>query len=239
MAEAQYFVNGAEGRQASVHACSDDRGVVIVVPLDEVTWQAADGAGPGNMNGLSCEMMEASAIWNDASRRDRLIAITADFMGRCSARLSIVKPERHWDFNAGSANRHHCPNMLMTTGLWESSYVPKWHAARADELKRMGSGGKPVYATPDPPALKAGKPFAHYDEQGALWLVLSPQKWTALKSTARRQYAEPDAPEVGSPVDAGDRISAIYSVTQTDGSVWFVSRAGSRMRAEAFVPVVP
>ena len=44
------------------------------------TWQAADGGGPGNMNGLSCEMMEADVIWSDPARRNKLIAITADFI---------------------------------------------------------------------------------------------------------------------------------------------------------------
>lgn len=141
MAEAQYFVNGAEGRQASVHYCTDDRQAVVVVPLNEVTWQAADGAGPGNMNGFSCEMMEATEIWTNPARRDRLIAITADLMGRTAARLGATVPEQHWTFNAGSADRHDCPNKLRHTTIngraaWDV-YAQQWQAARVDELKRM------------------------------------------------------------------------------------------------------
>lgn len=152
--EAQYFVNGAEGRQASIHACSDDREVVICMPLDEVAWQAADGGGPGNMNGYSCEMMEAAAIWNQPSRRDALISITADFMGRVAARYGVTKPERHYDFNAGSTDRHYCPNKLLTTKIngepaW-NVYARKWEASRLDEL-----GGE---TPPDPP--KPPKPPA-------------------------------------------------------------------------------
>jgi len=240
MAEAQYFVNGAEGRQASVHYCTDDRQAVVVVPLHEVTWQAADGAGPGNMNGFSCEMMEADAIWQNVGRRDRLIAITADLMGRTAARLGATTPERHWDFNAGSPDRHHCPDKLMTTGLWDAAYVPQWQAARQDERRRMAGGelpgGKPVYATPHPPALQAGKAFPHLDANNAVWLVLTPTRWKALKQTPRKEYATDDAAEVGAPVDKGDTITAVYSVANAEGETWFVSRAGSRMRADAFLP---
>lgn len=150
--EAQYFVNGAEGRQASIHACADDREVVICVPADEVTWQAADGAGPGNMNGYSCEMMEATAIWQNPGRRDALIAITADFMGRVSARLGIATPEKHYDFNAGSSDRHYCPNKLLTTTIngrraWDI-YAEQWRAAKADEL---APDKPPVVKPPKPP----------------------------------------------------------------------------------------
>jgi N-acetylmuramoyl-L-alanine amidase len=139
--EAQYFVNGAGGRQASIHACADDREVVICVPLDEVTWQAADGAGPGNMNGYSCEMMEATAIWTQPARRDALIRITADFMGRVAARLGVTKPEQHYTFNYGNAPgaRHDCPNKLRHTTIggepaW-NVYARQWEAARKDELR--------------------------------------------------------------------------------------------------------
>lgn len=239
MAEAQYFVNGAEGRQASVHYCTDDTQAVVVVPLDEVTWQAADGNGPGNMNGFSCEMMEATEIWTSPARRDRLIAITADLMGRTAARLGATVPEQHWTFNAGSPDRHDCPNKLRHTTIngrpaWDV-YVQQWQAARVDELKRM-QGGKPTYVKPHPPALKNGKPYPHIDDNGAVWLILSPARWKALETTERREYATVDADEVGPPVDKGDTISAVYSVTANDGNVWFVSRSGSRMLAEAFVP---
>lgn len=150
-AEAQYFVDGAEGRQASVHSFADDTEVVIGVPLDEIAWQAGDDTGPGNLNGFANEMMEATAIWQNPARRDRMIAIAADFMGRCAARLAAPQPTRHWDWNWGECcdspcdvqcgDRHHCPNYLMNTGLWDVSYVPQWIAAKNDELARMGGGG--------------------------------------------------------------------------------------------------
>jgi hypothetical protein len=239
MAEAQYFVNGAEGRQASVHYFTDDREAVIGVPLDEVTWQAADGAGPGNMNGFSCEMMEASVIWNNAARRDALISITADLMGRTAARLGAVKPEQHWDFNAGSPDRHDCPQLLRHTMhdwrlAWDV-YARRWEIARLDELSRI-DGGKPVYAKSYPP--EPLPPVAHQTQNGAIWLPLAQKRWTALKDAKRYQWADVDAPEVGPPIKAGTRVTFSYSVSMIGGATFFVSDKGSRVLAEAFVPVV-
>ncbi len=160
--EARYLFNGAEGRQASYHAASDDTEVWVMIPLDEVTWQAADGSGPGNMNGLSCEMVEDEDLWASVARRDRCIAIAADFMGRCSARLGIARPERHWDFNwvqccsapcdVLCGDRHHCPDKLMSLRIegrlaWDI-YAARWQTAKAAEL---AGSGPPSPAPPPAP----------------------------------------------------------------------------------------
>ena len=161
-ADAQWLFNGARTdagvpQQLSYNATADDTGVTICIPLDEVTWQAADGDGPGNMCGYSCEMSEYRLIRQTPERLRTAIAITADFMGRCAARLNANKPERHWDFNFAlpAELRHHCPDMLMSDTIdgqnaW-AVYVAQWTAARADELTRMQV--KPTPAAPEPFAI--------------------------------------------------------------------------------------
>lgn len=154
--EANYLFNGAEGRQASYHASGDDIELWIMVPLDEVTWQAADGAGPGNMNGYSCEMVEDSDIWTNPTRRARCIHVNADFMGRVGARLGVKIPEQHFDFNFNNppAVRHNCPDKLRHVTMpdgrkaWDH-YADQWQAARANELQRMG-GTVATTTTPAP-----------------------------------------------------------------------------------------
>lgn len=240
--EAQYFVNGAEGRQASVHSFADDNEVVIGMPLDEVAWQAADGSGPGNMNGFACEMMEATAIWNNTARRNKLVAIAADWMGRVSARFGVTKPERHWDFNAGSADRHHCPNLLMNTGLWDSMYVPMWQAARADELARM-TGDTPTTTTtapPPPPSkyvapdvpdfvagdVKLGYPRNHAFKNTTAYACL--REWTVKKATPRRLTSTRTSKEVGEPLKAGAKFPGWY-IFKSGTSWWILTQSGTRV----------
>jgi Domain of unknown function (DUF1906). len=94
----------------------------------------------------------------------------------------------------------------------------------------------PVYADPIPPDLSNGKPFPHIDAFGIVWLEATPRRWKALKDTPRKQRANDEAEEVGPPIKKGERATFIYSVAMPDGSTWFVSKAGSRCRADAFVP---
>lgn len=150
-ADARWLQSGASGGQVSFHSTADDMEVHICVPADEVTWQAADGDGPGNFNGYSCEMSEHAAIWSDEARKRKCVEVTADFMGRVAARLNIAIPEQHWTFNFADPGRHDCPNKLrhQTIGgrpAWDV-YVEIWTAAKADELRRMGGIPKP---TPQP-----------------------------------------------------------------------------------------
>ena len=148
--EANYLFNGAGGRQASYHSAADDLGVYVMVPADEVTWQAADGSGPGNLRGFSCELVEDRHIWADPKRRARCIEINAEWMGRVAARLDIAKPEQHWDFNFNNppSHRHDCPNQLRhVDGAWDT-YVSLWHRYKAEEERAMQ--GKPPAPTPAP-----------------------------------------------------------------------------------------
>jgi hypothetical protein len=155
--EATYLYNGAGGRQASYHAASDDKEVWIMIPADEVTWQAADGSGPGNMRGFSCEMVEDDDLWADAQRRVQCMAITGDLMGRVAARLNIAKPQMHWDFNFMNApsRRHHCVDTFLDNDAFWQNYQTVWRAAKVDEQKRM-EGTVPTVPSPGQTSYVAG-----------------------------------------------------------------------------------
>ncbi len=145
--EGDYLVAGAEGRQASFHAASDWKELGVFVPIREVTWQAADGGGPGNMNGISCELSENNEAWGDPEKRGRMIHICADFLGRCMAREGGArKPEYHWTFNYAAADRHHCPNFILfvSSGAAKPMYEKEWYAAYDDEKRRMGLPTAPI-----------------------------------------------------------------------------------------------
>jgi len=117
---ATYMFNGcpdANGNptQTSWHFSVDDHHIIQHIPINEVTWQAADGGGPGNMSGVSCEMC-VNSDGNESQARHNTEALCAAI---CKALgLSIDRVKRHYDFNAADPNRHHCPDHMMSSGYW-------------------------------------------------------------------------------------------------------------------------
>jgi len=106
--------NGRE-QFLSYHFAVDDREIYQMVPIDEVTFQAADGAGPGNMSGISCEMCVNDDGDKQLTRRNT-VALARAICNRLGLHADRVK--RHWDFNAGDPGRHHCPDVMMNDGFW-------------------------------------------------------------------------------------------------------------------------
>lgn len=146
--EMAYFVGGAEGRGVSVHACGDDKEIVVGLPLDEIGVHA--GSADGNARGFATEMIEATSTWNDAKKRSNVIFNCADFMARCAARLGATKPEYHFNYGNGA-----CPAKLQGVTIDGvraiDVYASIWTASYASEKQRMTGD-----VTPPPP--EPGKP---------------------------------------------------------------------------------
>jgi hypothetical protein len=134
LADSTYLFNGAEGRTASWHMTVDDTIIVINIPLNEVTWQAGDGAGPGNYNGISCELSQLSAMMADPVRKRRARRNAAEIMGRVAARLNAPPPAaQHATYMAKN-----CPQYLRTEpGAW-TQYQADFAYFYNDERIRMG-----------------------------------------------------------------------------------------------------
>lgn len=216
-------------QQLSYHSAADDTGIQVMIPADEITWQAADGfSGPGNNNGYSCEMVEDAKLWANPTRRDRCIANTADFMGRVAARLNIAKPQQHWDFNFAlpPSQRHDCPNKLRHVKIngrlaWDI-YVQQWQAAKADELQRMNP--KPA-EPPKPSPLPGAETFVRDDET---IFVYSRRYITPVRDVQTYQYAD-DTSAKGPVLKAGKRV-LVYFVVLSGGELWGTTRLGWRFR---------
>lgn len=136
VADSLYLYNGAEGRQASWHMTVDADGGFINIPVDEVTWQAGDGAGPGNYNGLSCEL---SQYWvnRDAAKWRQSRRNAAEMMGRIGARVNALPPSnRHKDYMVKN-----CPQFLNGNATWWNEYVADYSYFYNDEKARMAGGG--------------------------------------------------------------------------------------------------
>lgn len=131
-AHRDYLFNGAPDNAGnpqtlSYHFTGDDHVIYQMIPIGEVTWQAADGTGPGNYQHISFEL--CINVDSDFAKAWRNAATLAGGVMKAFGRpASAIK--RHWDFNWGECcnsmcdvqcgNRHHCPDQLMSRGLWPS-----------------------------------------------------------------------------------------------------------------------
>lgn len=90
---------------------------------------------------------------------------------------------------------------------------------------------KPVYAQRVP----IPGPVEPKIIDGTIWLPLHKKRWKALRDTARRQRAVKDAALVGRDIKAGETVTLDYAVFN-DGTLWFSTKSGTRVRADAFIP---
>lgn len=236
MMHAAYLEGGAEGRQASWHFTVDDGIIVQHIPIDEVTWQAADGGGPGNMSGVSCELCVNAGI-DTAKARHNAEALAG---GTCKALgLPSDRVKRHWDFNAASSDRHHCPDTMMNDGYWPT-FVANVAAIITPEPTL------PPYATPEVPDwfARSVTQDAPSDAMvdGARWWVMR-RNVESLKRVQRYSRPNTHAPKAGPPIDVRQRVRVERTFELKDEQTgktrqWFVEPSGCFITAASFTPRV-
>ncbi len=223
---ARWLASGAGGATLSFHFAVDDRVIYQLIPVDEVTWQAADGSGPGNMSGVSCELCINAGIDVAASRRNAE-ALAAGVMAALGLDLSRLK--RHWDFNGAQAGnqRHHCPDRMMSEGYWPTFVANVGKLLNATD-PAPGSPSNPpaAFAQPGPkPAMNDG---TDQSLGGAKFFAL--RRRVRAKAGARfRQYAGASSAETRAAATAGEVLDVEWAV-QGDGEWWWVTRDGHRVR---------
>lgn len=223
---ARWLANGAGGATLSFHFAVDDKVIYQMIPVDEVTWQAADGSGPGNMSGVSCELCINAGIDVAASRRNAE-ALAAGVMGALG--LDVSRLKRHWDFNGAlpASQRHHCPDRMMSEGYWPT------FVANVGKLLKPATPG-PV----DPP--KSPVAFAQPGPTPATWdgtdQTLGNAAFFALGRRVRtrqgarfRQYAGKASAETRA-ASAGGEVLEVEWAVQGDGEWWWVTDDGHRVR---------
>lgn len=115
-------------QQLSFHFAVDDGVIYQMVPVNEQAFHAADGGGPGNVQGIACELC-VNVDGNKNVARRNAEALAGQICKRLGFGANQVK--RHWDFNWMQAdpacpafcetpgvNRHHCPDQMMNDGYW-------------------------------------------------------------------------------------------------------------------------
>jgi hypothetical protein len=237
-------------QQLGYHFTVDDHKVVQKLPVNEISWQAADGAGPGNYQCISCEQC-INADGNEAKARHNHEALAAGVMaakGRTAANVG-----RHWDYNYlnAPAYRHHCPDHMMTEGYWPT-FVSNV-ATNIDAIRAM------MATTPDVPAPPAPAPEPQnapavlpdwFTKQDALehptdqkWqgrtAYVAKRNYKALAGTLRRAEPKTDAPKAGPNVAKGEKVFGIRLwVNPDDKRTWILEETGTWLLASKFSPRV-
>lgn len=95
--------------QVSFHIAVDDVSAYEAIPPTEVTWNAGDGRGPGNMQSISIELCERGD--REATLRNGAL-IAAELLIRFG--LDITAIRQHYDWS-----KKNCPKILRETGRWD------------------------------------------------------------------------------------------------------------------------
>lgn len=216
----RYLKTIPDGTWVSFHFAADDGVIYQMVPVNEITWQAADGSGPGNYSGISCELCINAGI-NHAKARHNAEALAGGVLKALSMGVDRVK--RHWDFNYLNAaeDRHHCPDLMMTEGYWPTFVA---------NVGAILTPPAPTFAVP------VAVPWRLGVDTG--WQVLNgldfyAGRWgaTARRTLTPRAYASDNAPESGDKIPKDARVVIVADGKTRDGVGWAIREDGSRIRA--------
>ncbi len=194
-----------------------------------MSWQAADGPGPGNMDSVSCEA--CVNIDGDENRMRR----NAEFLAAAVCRglgLGRAQITRHWDRNGHQppGERHECPNHMMKDGYWET-FVQHVHQLIQDP--DLGVHPAPAFFDLE----KWDGTDRTLDDGTELYACK--RVITAKRRTKRYRFADPAASSIGPDVQKGETAEIQYVFkTQPGGFRWAYTSFGTRLRLAHFEPFI-
>lgn len=247
--ENRYLHNGAEGRTASWHFSVDDREIWQTIPIDEVTWQSADGNGPGNMSGISCELCVYVGI-DTAKARHNAEALAGGIMKALGMPATLLK--RHWDMNYALADppcpemcdrpgseRHHCPDQMMSEGYWPTFVGNVGTIIAANPIPIPDPFPAPV--VPDWWSRVVGQKWPADAKDGELLYRVCRRNEVARANAQR--YVEPITAAVPKPAHSGPKVLKGETIhlersVQIGKRLWFLEPDGHWLSSSAFDPIV-
>lgn len=222
-----------ERRLVGFNFAVDDKRIIQLTPLDEVTWAA--GTVVGNDTSWHVEHCYGGAINWEKSLRNA-IALHAGLIAAkgWDADHALVR-HNHW-------KNKHCPAQILDKGLWPSVQRQVGEAARAASGGGGGDGGggAPTFADPVPiPELAA---FRDHDANTIPAVVTvadgSPfyfvnDRVKATRETPRLQLANPDSERVGPDLQAGQEFDVLWIFTSSaDDESYYVTPHDTRVKVE-------
>ena len=220
----RWLHGGAGGAYVGFNFAVDDKKIIQLTPLDEITWAA--GTPNGNLSSDHSELCVNSDIDHAKARRNAA-ALAA---GVLKARgLGVDKLRQH---NAWTGKN--CPALMRANkeAIWKGTFVP---------MVKEFYGGT-VAPEPEPDRPRPNYPAAvriPEAEEGTEPVVLdngavlihSPLTVKAKKSTPRLLYAGGSTP-VGEDIPAGAEFAVRRLIINADGSMYWYTPYATRVRYE-------
>jgi hypothetical protein len=232
-AQRNYLHNGpaenGQHRQVGFNFAVDDREIIQLVPLDEVTWAA--GTVEGNRTSWHVEQCFGAGIDWDKSLRNAIALHAGLIAAKGWATDTALVKHQYW-------YGKWCPGQVLNRGLWPS--VVKGVSDAALVAAGAAVGGQvptPVYATPVPiPELAAftGKPESEipYRVDGDGWVALYVgDRVRAAKDTPRFRYSGGGDEMVGPLVKAGEEFDVDWLLISVDFPDTYLTPWNTRIRA--------
>lgn len=220
----RWLHGGASGSSVGFNFVVDDKKIIQLTPLDEVTWAA--GTPKGNLSSDHSELCVNSDINHTKARRN------------AAALAAGVLKARGLSVNAGLVQHNmwfgkNCPALMRANNnaVWNKTFVPM--------VKEFYDGTTPPKPQPDPqpsypaavriPEAEAGEEPVILDN-GAV-LLHSPLTVRARKATPRLLYAGGDG-RVGPDIPAGSEFVVQRLIINGDGSMYWYTPYATRVRYE-------
>jgi hypothetical protein len=227
-----YLHNGpsenGQRRQVGFNFAVDDREIVQLTPLDEVTWAA--GTVDGNRTSWHVEQCFGPGIDWERSLRNA-IALHAGLIAAkgWNTDTALVK-HQHW-FGKW------CPAQVLNRGLWPS-VVSRVSQAAATIGELAQDAGTVAWKRPHP--IAELEPYHRGDSDTSPSFVRATDgrpfffvadRVRAIRTTPRLQFAWSGSGRVGPDLKAGEEFDVTWIFVSDDGDPYFVTPYHTRIRA--------
>lgn len=238
LTQARYLLSGPKNgdgskRKVGFNFAVDDKRIVYLTPLNEVTWAA--GTGTGNARSWHVEQCFGGSIDFDQAVRnaESLHAGLIHAIGD-PVETTLVK-HQYW-------YGKWCPGQVLNKGLWPT--VVKNVSAKVESIKAHVAGGSPqpnpdpapTYASPSPiPQLDAASKDAN---TAPAIVAVGKTRWVAvfdrvrvIRETPRLQYGNKDSKFVGPLLKVGEEFDVNYIGWEEGGDPVYYTPFATRVWA--------
>jgi hypothetical protein len=211
----RWLDNGAGDQYLSVHFFVDDHKAIQKIPLNEVSWHAGDGDGPGNYTSLSFEFCV-----NFDGDFEKTFRNMAELFGYIQYKLDLDDAFQHNHWSGKD-----CPRLLRQQNRW-------LEALDLIEAYKRGFVG-PIYVQAVGLPWQIGVDLGWQNLNGlAVYSCLA--NGVARRRTVKRSFASPDAPVSGPAYETGATITLASGEFKTpDGIGWYLDAEGNRLRSNS------